>query len=56
MVRLYEETGFEVHLETLSAVEGPDEEKEGCRACQICFEGAEDKYRVIFTRPKAGDE
>lgn len=54
MVCLYEETGFEVHLEILSAVEEPDEEKEECQACRICFEGVEDKYRVIFTRPKAG--
>jgi hypothetical protein len=55
MVQLYEETGFEVHLEPLSAVEEPDEGKEECQGCRICFEGAEDKYQVIFTRPKAED-
>jgi hypothetical protein len=56
MVELYKETGFEVHLEPLSAVDEPDEENEECRACRICFEGAEDKYQVLFTRPHTGDE
>ncbi|MBW2038192.1 MAG: hypothetical protein JRI46_01125 [Deltaproteobacteria bacterium] len=56
MVEMYEETGFEVHLEPISAVEKPDEESEECQKCQICFEGVEDQYRVIFTRPKHGDE
>ncbi len=56
MVQIYEETGFEVHLEPLSAVEEPDEGSEECQECRICFKGAEDQYRVIFTRPQAGDE
>jgi len=56
MVEMYKETGFEVHLEPLSAVEEPDEKKEECQACRICFEGVEDKYQVIFTRPQAVDE
>jgi hypothetical protein len=56
MAELYKETGFEVHLEPLSAVEEPDEKNQECQACRICFEGAEDKYRVIFTRPQVGDE
>jgi hypothetical protein len=53
MVELYKETGFEVHLEPLTAVEEPDEENEECR---ICFEGAENKYQVIFTRPQARND
>lgn len=53
MVQLYEERGFEVLLEPLSAVEGLDEGKEECQECRICFEGGEDQYQVIFTRPKA---
>lgn len=53
MVHLYEETGFEVLLEPVSAVEEPDEGSEECQECRICYEGSEDQYRVIFTRPKA---
>jgi hypothetical protein len=53
MVELYKETGFEVRLEPLSTVEEADAENEECRACRICFEGVEEKYQVIFTRPKA---
>ncbi len=56
MAEMYEETGFEVHLEPLSAVEEPDEGSEECQKCRICFEGVEDQYKVIFTRPKQGDE
>ena len=56
MIELYKETGFEVHLEPLSAVEESDAEDENCQACRICFEGVEDKYKVIFTRPHRGDE
>ncbi|MBN1255842.1 MAG: hypothetical protein JXA50_11260 [Deltaproteobacteria bacterium] len=56
MVHLYKETGFEVHLEPLSAVEKPDEENQECQTCRICFEGTEDKYQVIFTRPQKGNE
>jgi hypothetical protein len=52
MVELYKETGYEVHLEPMAAVEAPDEESEDCRECRICFEGAENQYQVIFTRPK----
>jgi hypothetical protein len=56
MAHLYKETGFEVHLEPLSAVEEPDEENQACQTCRICFEGNEDKYQVIFTRPQKGNE
>ena len=55
MVHLYEETGFEVHLEPVAAVEEPDEGSNDCQECRICFEGVEDQYQVIFTRPKHGD-
>lgn len=56
MVQMYEEMGFEVNLEPLSAVEEPDEGDEECKECRICFEGKEDQYKVIYTRPKHGDE
>ena len=44
MVELYKETGFEVHVEPLAAVETPDEENEECRACRICFEGSGGRF------------
>ena len=50
MAELYRETGFEVHLEPLAAVEEPDKGGKECGECKICFEGAEDRYQVIFTR------
>ena len=56
MVEMYQETGYEVHLEPVSAVEELDEGSNECQECRICFEGAEDRYQVIFTRPQAGDE
>ncbi|OGP53683.1 MAG: hypothetical protein A2Y65_00120 [Deltaproteobacteria bacterium RBG_13_52_11] len=55
MAKMYEETGFEVHLEPLSAVEEPDEDSEECQGCKICFEGFEDEYKAIYTRLKGGE-
>jgi hypothetical protein len=54
MAALYEQTGFAVHLEPLSAVHAPDKNSPqgGCEACMICFQGSEDRYQVIYTRPK----
>lgn len=59
-VEMYREAGFEVHLEPLPPQEKPSEEKicktnGGCRAC---FEGFEDQYKIIFTRPNksSGDQ
>ena len=55
-VEMYRELGFEVHLEPLpkepecDGCAGPEEEKE----CRVCFEGVEDQYRIIFTRPRQG--
>lgn len=54
-VELYKESGFEVHLEPLptsqecDACAGP--EQEGQEECRVCFEGFEDSYKIIFTRP-----
>ena len=44
-VAAYEEAGFEVRLEPLP----PASE---CGDCRACFEGSEDLFRVIYTRPK----
>jgi hypothetical protein len=54
-VGAYEEAGFEVHLEPLPPVKNCDDcsgggDDEG--DCRICFEGVEDRYRVIYTRPR----
>ncbi len=29
---------------------------EGEHECRICFEGFEDQYKTIFTRPKKGEK
>jgi hypothetical protein len=56
-VELYRETGFEVHLEPLPEVP----ECESCAEegdegeCRICYEGVEDQYKIIFTRPGKGE-
>ena len=52
-VEMYKEVGFEVHLEPLPKEAecescAGDEDKDECR---ICFEGFEDQYKIIFTRP-----
>lgn len=52
-VELYKESGYEVHLEPLpkeiecERCTGDGEERE----CRVCFDGFEDQYRIIFTRP-----
>jgi hypothetical protein len=54
-VELYRESGFEVHLEPLSTDQECDTcagpEKKGQEECRVCFEGFEDLYKIIFTRP-----
>ena len=56
-VEIYKEAGFEVRLEALpkepecEACEGEEDKDE----CRICFEGFEDQYKIIFTRPKQGE-
>jgi len=51
-VDLYQATGYDVHLEPLSR--GDKIDPEGCDDCAVCFEGFEDQYMVIYTRPKKG--
>ncbi len=54
---LYRETGYEVHLEPLPAETECEtcigEEDQG--ECRVCFDGNEDQYKIIFTRPKGAD-
>ena len=54
MKAMYEETGFEVHLEPLVAGE-EDEADEQCEGCRQCFKGREDLYQVIYTRQRGGE-
>ena len=54
MVEMYQEIGFEVHLEPLPAKEELEAEgKSACEdsGCTACFDVDRDRYRIIFTRP-----
>lgn len=52
-VELYKQSGFEVHLESVPAAEERDRCPQGeAGECRVCFEGNEDRYKVIYTRPK----
>ena len=50
-LELYRSMGHEVHVEPLPRVDrdSTDTESEECRAC---FDGFEDQYKIIYTRPK----
>ncbi len=55
-VEMYKQAGFEVHLEPLPKEPecetcAGEEEKDECR---ICFEGFEEMYKIIFTKPREG--
>jgi hypothetical protein len=54
VVEAYREAGFDVHLEPLP--EEPTcescEGSEDADACRVCFEGFEDLYKIIYTRPR----
>ena len=55
-VDMYRELGLEVHLEPIPK----NSECENCGGtedkgeCRVCFEGFEDLYKIIFTRPMKG--
>jgi hypothetical protein len=51
-VKLYEETGYEVHLEPVPAKGNLGDFPMMGTQCTTCFEGAEDQYKIIFTRPR----
>ncbi|UCE75359.1 MAG: hypothetical protein JSV56_06575 [Methanomassiliicoccales archaeon] len=44
-VEIYKSLGFEVHLESPS-------EEEVAGDCGVCYEGALEKYKTIYTRKK----
>ena len=57
-VEAYQQAGFEGCLQPFPAEEDdcetcPGEEKsdQDVEKCRVCFEGSEDQYKIIFTRP-----
>ena len=52
-VEMYRELGFQVHLEPLPTPEKTSNgQPQGTeRKCRVCFEGSEDHYSIIFTKP-----
>ncbi len=52
-VALYEESGFDVHMEPLPPGGEPGllPLLDSGAGCTRCFEGVEDQYKIIFTRP-----
>ena len=50
-VELYKETGHEVHLEPIPQAGSPSELPMVGSECTTCYDGNEEQYRIIFTRP-----
>ena len=55
-VELYKETGYEVHLEPMPTKGKPADLPMTGSDCIVCFEGTEDQYKIVFTRPKKGSD
>ncbi len=53
-VELYRSMGYEVHLEPLPRVDCDSADK-GSEECRACFEGFEEQYKIIYTRPERGE-
>lgn len=51
---LYRSMGYEVHLEQLSLVDSESPNQESGE-CKTCFQGFEDQYKIIYTRPQKGE-
>jgi len=51
MVEIYDEIGFEVHLEPLPSKEEMDAISCEASGCTACFDADRERYRIIFTRP-----
>jgi hypothetical protein len=50
MVEMYQEIGFEVHLEPLPSKEEMDQSSCEEGGCTACFDVDAERYRIIFTR------
>lgn len=55
-VELYKKTGYDVHLEPIPAGGKASDLPMVGNECTACFEGAEDQYKIIFTRPRKGSD
>ena len=57
-VEIYKELGFQVHLEPLPAQKKTSNgQPQGTEIkCHACFDGSEDQYRIIFTKPAGSSE
>ena len=53
-IEIYRDAGFEVRLEPLSSVAGCEtcDSEDAESTCRVCFEGYEDQYSTIYTRPR----
>ncbi len=50
-VELYNQSGFDVHLESVPDVDEIGRCPQGeAGECRVCFEGNEDQYKIIYTR------
>lgn len=57
-VEVYTQAGFEVCLQPFpnkkgecETCPGEDKDDQDGKECRVCFEGSEDQYKIIFTRP-----
>jgi hypothetical protein len=60
-VEVYRQAGFEVCLQPFPTKEsecetcpGEKNNEQNGKECRVCFEGSEDQYKIIFTRPAQG--
>lgn len=61
-VEAYKQAGFEVSLQSFPTREsgcetcpGEDKSDQDGKECRVCFDGSEDQYKIIFTRPAQGE-
>ena len=56
-IEMYKLSGFEVHLESVPKADEVNQCPQGeAGECRVCFEGNEDQYKVIYTKPNADTE
>jgi hypothetical protein len=61
-VEVYKQAGFDVCLVSFPTEEpecetcpGEERSDQNGKECRVCFEGSEDQYKIIFTRPALGE-
>jgi len=56
-IEMYKLSGFDVHLESVPRADELNHCPQGeAGECRVCFEGNEDQYMVIYTRPNEDTE